>query len=106
MRGFRIKPNLKKIDLIAIKQNQVEYFCATQTIDKIRAQKIGLEFNQELADFMEEKVKYYFIVKTNMEYDVISGLLLDPVIKKLDIVTGPVTEKARKCIDHYINSLK
>lgn len=105
MRGFRIKPNLKKIDLFILKAEQVEFFCATQHIDKIRCKREGIKWDQDLADFLEEKTKSYFLVKSNMEYDVVHSPQFDPVIEKLNVVSGPITDKANKCIDHYIKYL-
>lgn len=107
MRGFRIKPNLKKIDLQLLKPEQVEYFCTTQYIDKRRCEIAGVEWNQSLADFMEDSAKYYFLVKTNQEYDVVPGFLLDPFIEHHELIhKKSISDKAKKCIDHYVKALK
>lgn len=107
MRGFRLKPNLKTIDLQHLQPEQVEYFCTTQQVDKRMCDAAGIAWNQELADFMEEKARMYFLVKTNMEYDVVSG----PVFEKLNeewnlIQNRDISDKAKKCINHYIKALK
>lgn len=107
MRGFRIKPNLKKIDLQVLKPEQVEYFCTTQHIDKRRCEAAGIPWDQELADFMEEKARMYFLVKTNLEYDVVIGGDFEKLIEEYQLVQKDgIPDKAEKCIKHYINALK
>lgn len=107
MRGFRIKPNLKTITLRLLKPEQVEYFCTTKHIDRKRCEHAGIPFDENLADSLEAKEKHYFLVKTNLEYDVVTG----PEFEKLNedwklIEKQFVSDKAKKCIDHFIKSLK
>lgn len=107
MRGFRFKPNLRTIDLNKLDPEKVEYFCTTKHIDRRRCEIAGIAFNEELADFIEEKVKYYFIVKTNYEYDVVPGPLFEKFNEEWKLIQKQhVSEKAQKCIDHYIKSFK
>ena len=107
MRGFRFKPVLKTIDLSKLDPDKVEYFCTTKSLDRIRCKAAGIPFNEDLADGLEEHVRYYFMVKTNYEYDVVPG----PEFEKLNegwklIQKQHVPDKAQKCIDHYIKNLK
>ena len=107
MRGFRLKPNLKTINLRLLKPEQVEYFCTTKHIDRKRCEIAGIEFDETLAEMMEEGSKFYFLVKTNQEYDVISSVLLDPFIEEHKLIhKSYISDKAAKCIDHFIKSLK
>lgn len=104
--GFGLKPRLKPFDISKIEKHQIEYFCKTQEIDKNICLKKGLDFNQEIADLMEKPYPHYFVVRTNMEYDVISGLLFQEFISSNELTELPISEKAKKCIDHYIRALK
>lgn len=106
MRGFRIKPNLKNITLRLLKPEQVEYFCTTKYIDRRRCERGGISFDEKLADDLEAKVKHYFLVKTNMEYDVV-GPEFDKLIKEWKLIQKQhISDKAQKCIDHFIKNLK
>jgi hypothetical protein len=107
MRGFRFKPVLKTIDLFGLDPDKLEYFCTTKSIDRIRCGKAGIPFNEELADALEEHVKFYFIVKTNYEYDVVPGPEFEKLIESWKLIQKQhVPGKAQKCIDHYIKNLK
>lgn len=103
---FNLKPRLKSIDVGKLEPKQIEYFCKTQVIDKKIILRKGEHWNQELADMMEKPYAHYFVVKKNMEYDVISGLFFDEFLKVNAIEDMPETPKAKKCIEHYIQKLK
>ena len=107
MRGFRLKPNLKTITLRLLKPEQVEYFCTTKHIDRKRCELAGIPFDEEFADSLEAKEKHYFVVKTNFEYDVVPGPEFDELNKEWNLIEKQhVSEKAAKCIDHFIKYLK
>jgi hypothetical protein len=107
MRGFRFKPNLKNIELQKLDPEKVEYFCTTKSIDRIRCKAAGITFNEELADALEEQVRFYYIVKTNYEYDVVPGPLFENLNEDWKLIQKQhVSDKAKKCIDHYIKNLK
>jgi hypothetical protein len=107
MRGFRFKPVLKTIDLRKLDPEKVEYFCTTKHIDRKRCSLAGIEFDEVLADMMESSAKYYFIVKTNYEYDVVPGPLFDKLNEEWKLIQKQhISDKAQKCIDHYIKALK
>lgn len=103
---FNLKPHLKTIDVSKLEPKHIEYFCRTQVIDKTIILRIGEEWNQELADVMEKPYAHYFVVKKNMDYDVISGLLFDEFLKANELEVLPETDKAKKCIEHYIKKLR
>lgn len=107
MRGFRIKPRLQNIDLSVLRADQIDFICTTKTVDRIRCRQAGITFDETLADLMEEKVKHYFVVKSNQEYNVISGVILDPFLDKYAIkVNRTITSKGEKCINHFVKNLK
>lgn len=106
MRGFRIKPNLKAMDFSKIKPEQIECFVSTQVLDKIICERKKIEWNQELADTMDEFHISYFVVKTNMEYNVVSSEILAQFIKNHNLNKTLITEKANKCIKHYLKALQ
>jgi predicted nucleic acid-binding protein len=107
MRGFRIKPNLKAMDFGLIKPEQIDYICSTQVLDKIICKRKDIVWDQELADLMDEKYQMFFVVKTNMEYNVVSSEILTPYLEKNAIAFGSkVTDKGKKCIEHYLKALR
>ena len=106
MRGFRIKPNLKAMDFSKIKPEQIECFFSTQVLDKMICKRENIEWNQELADKMDEVHISYFVVKTNMEYNVVSSEILSSYINSHNLNHNLITEKAIKCIKHYLKALQ
>ncbi|SFE54593.1 hypothetical protein SAMN03003324_00849 [Pedobacter antarcticus] len=95
------------MDFSTILPTKIEFICTTQVLDKILCDKAGIKWDQQLADGLEEKVKHYFVVKTNMEYNVVSSHILDPFMKEHSIkVMIHQSDKAKKCIQHYLKALK
>lgn len=105
MIGFSNTPKLTTIDLSMLKPEQIVYFCSTKNIDQKRAELANIVWDEQLANALEEKTKYYFIVTTDLEYDVVSGVLLEPLLKKWNKIQGRVNAKGKKSIKHFINSL-
>lgn len=105
MIGFSKKPKLTTIDLSVLKPEQIVYFCSTKHIDQKRAELANLVWDEQLANALEERTKYYFIVTTDLEYDVVSGVLLEPLLKKWNQVQEPLNAKGKKSMMHFINGL-
>ena len=107
MRGFRIKPNLKVIDFKILKPQQLEFFCKKQVVDKMIMDKRKLPWDQTLADEMDQGDTQFFVVKTNMEYDIVFWSALSNFLKKHQLPEiMKRSEKADKCIQHLIKSLR
>jgi len=107
MRGFRLKPTLQAMDFAVILPKDIEYICTTQVLDKIICSRKGIDWNQEIADKLEEDVKHYFVVKKNYDYNVVSSVILDEYLER-NTITLPMakSDKAKKCIEHYIKALR
>lgn len=99
------KPKLTPIDLSKLDPAKVHYFCKTSVIDRIRCRKAKIDFNEELAEALEEKVRFYFVVTTNLEYDIISSVIFEPWLKANNIDEKPQTRAAINCIHNYIKDL-
>lgn len=107
MRGFRIKPNEKNIDLGKLDPKNILFICNMGLVNKIIAKIRGVEWNQNTQDEFDARIKVYFLIKTNLEYNVFFGKAIDDYIEEHSIVVEDVIkEKARKCIDHFIKNLK
>lgn len=101
-----LKPNRKDISLETLLPKDIEFFCKTQHIDKIRVKRLGNQWNQDIADQMEKPYPFYFVAKKNLQYDVLSGLIFEPWISDHAVLEMPKSDAARKCIEHFIKSLK
>jgi hypothetical protein len=105
MKKFRLRPNMKNIDLATMDVNQIDFICNAGIVNKIMAKRQGVEWNDEVQDAFDEKHLVYFIVKKNMEYTTLFGKEVDQVIKDKQIELHTViTDKGWKCIDHFIKS--
>ena len=106
MTKFRLKPNHKKIDLSTIENKQVDFICNMGIINKIIAKRNGTPWSDETQAEFDEKIKVYFLVKKNLEYDVLFGNEIDELITSKGLtVQELITDNGRKCIDHFIKSL-
>lgn len=105
--GFlkKIKPQRKTFSVNDLKIQELEYFCTTKHLDKAIAKQKKVKFDDQLADAMEEDVRFYFVVKVNLNYCVISGVEFEKWLKVHSITSLPKSDKARTCIHHYINSI-
>lgn len=99
------KPKLKSIDLSTLDPTKLHYFCKTSVIDRIRCKRAKIEFKETLTEALEEKVRFYFVVKTNLEYDIINGILFEPWIEENKLEVKHQTKAALNCINDYINDL-
>jgi len=106
MRGFRIKPNLKAMDFSRILPEQIAFFCSTQVLDKIICERKKIEWDQELADMLDEKYKMFFVVKSNMEYNVVSSEIFLPYQDRYSLSEIGLNDKGKRCMDHYLKSLR
>ena len=99
------KPKLKPIDLTKLDPSKLHYFCKTSVIDRIRCRKAKIEFDETLADMLEDKVRFYFVVTTNLEYDIVNGAIFEPWLKANNVEEKPQTRAAINCIHNYIKDL-
>lgn len=106
MRGFRFKPNQKKTEVNRLDAIDIDFLCNIGIINKMIAERTGLSWNQKKQDDFDAAVTVYFLVKKNFEYDVYFGKDFDDFLETHGIsVTGQITEKGKKCIEHFIKSL-
>ena len=106
MGKFRLRPVHKEIDLSTLDFNQVDFICNMAIINKIIAKQRNVKWNDETQNEFDEKFKIYFLVKRNMEYTTRFGSQIDELIKSGSLTVDKViTDKGRKCIDHFIKSL-
>lgn len=111
--NLTFKPKNTKIDLSEMKADQLEYYCTTKNIDRLVCKGLNVSFNEELAEAMEKDVRMYFVVKTNREYDVKSGILFEAWLFHngyLKAEGDPVPEydqssKAGACKEHFVMQL-
>jgi len=107
MRGFRIKPNLKAMDFGKILPEQIDYICSTQVLDKIICKRKNIPWDQELADLMDEKYQMYFVVKKNLEYNIVSSEIMKPYQERNNMTfDSDITDKGKRCMDHYLKTLR
>jgi hypothetical protein len=115
---FGLTPKNTKIDLATLTEADLEYYCTTQHIDKEVMKGRGLTWDQAVADSMEKEVRYYFVVKTNREYDVIAGPAFEEWMKDIfplrwidsehQVRNDPhriATAKGITCKNHYVSFL-
>lgn len=100
----RSKPTQRKIDLSRTNAQDIEYYCKTSVLDEILCKKLKRDFNKEVAEGQEKHVRFYLLIKKNSEYEILSGVLLEPWLKEKGIGELPETPKAKLCIDHYIQA--
>lgn len=101
----RFKPKRVKIDLKRTFAQDIEYYCPTSTLDRIICERKKINYSEELAEAMERHGKFYFIVKKNKEYGVVSGTLAETWLKEQDLGELQQSEKAKECMQHYFKSL-
>lgn len=106
--GFlkKLKPKNVNLDLNKLNAKSIVYFCKTQVIDKRIALSKNIDWNQEIADMMEKPYPFYFIAKSNLEYDVLPGDKFGPFIIQNKLAELPESSKSEQCINHFINSLR
>jgi hypothetical protein len=105
MKGIWRSPKKVTINPDVLTKENIDSVCLTQVLDKILCARKGLIWNQELADKIEEENRFYFVVRTSKEYGVISGEILEPVLSKLNIIPGELSDSGKKCMYHYLKSL-
>ena len=99
-----MKPKSTIIDPFGLNPKDIEYFCNTRVIDEIVTKRKKLEFDSDLADFMDKKSRMYFVVLKSGGYDVVSGETLEPFLRGWKLDETPVTPEALICIDHFIKT--
>lgn len=99
------KPKLKPIDLSTLEAAKVHYFCKTSVIDRMRCRKAKIDFNEDVANTMEHKVRFYFVVTTDLEYNIVNGVIFEPWLKANKVQEKPQTRAAINCIHNYIKDL-
>jgi hypothetical protein len=106
-------PQLRDIKVSEITKDNLEYFCKTSYIDKIRLTRMKKPFDQSLADAMEAKSRHYFVVLKNRIYDVLPGyafekklveLYPDNVIIHGDVDYFPKIEDLEKIIQSTVGT--
>lgn len=106
MRGFRLRPRQTKIEISKLDHRQIDFLCNAGIINKMIAKKTGVPWDQSKQDEFDLSVKVYFIVKKNMEYDVLFGNEFNEFLDSNGLtVNKSITETGKKCIDHFIKSL-
>jgi hypothetical protein len=100
----RFKPTSRNIDLSKCNPQDLEFYCKTSYLDEILCKKLKRSFNKILSEGQEQFVRHYMIVKTNSEYTVISGVLLEPWLEKNGIKDLQMSTKAKACVDHFIQA--
>ncbi len=99
---LKIKPKRAKIDLKKTIAQNIEYYCTTSDLDKIVCERKDIPFNGEMAETWERYARTYIVIKKDMVYDLISGTLLEPWLKEQQLQQPEQSEKAKKCINHYL----
>jgi hypothetical protein len=99
---LKLKPKRGKIDLKKTIAQNIEYYCKTTELDQIVCERKDLPFNKDIAETWEKHARTYFVIKKNMEYDLISGTLLEPWLKEQQLELPEQSAKAKKCINHYL----
>ncbi len=106
MRGFRLKPNNKKIDLQELNVDHIDFICNMGIINKIIAKRKGIPWSYDIQNQFDADIKVYFLVKKNLEYDVLYGKDIDElIISKGLFLNKIVSDKGKKCIDHFIKTI-